>query len=183
LVKQILNNATNYKWSIQGLGMLRLYLSDEVRLHVWDNRYRIDSVSPLHTHPWNFTSDIVAGIVRQVRYTRAAHWQSGGLDYSSTLIKCGAGAHTLEEPSTVRLLAAPMETYTQGQNYMQVADEIHESFPENGTVTIITRTFKADTEHAYVLWLGNGGFVSAEPRTATESEVFSITQNALARWF
>lgn len=50
-VKTILSNPENFKWSIQGLGMLRVYLSDEVRLHIWDSRFKVPGVSPLHNHP------------------------------------------------------------------------------------------------------------------------------------
>jgi hypothetical protein len=181
LVKQILETATNFKWSLQGLGMLRLYLSDEVRLHIWDSRYRVDSVSPLHTHPWGFQSQVVAGVVRQIRYTLSENQY--GTEYSRTLIKCGPGGGPKDEVDKVRLFASTMEMYSEGQEYFQAASEIHESFPENGTVTIITRKFEADADHAYVLWLGNGGFVSAEPRPATEREVSDITTNALQRWF
>ena len=181
LVKQILQKADSYKWSIQGLGMLRLYLSDEVRLHVWDSRYRVDSVSPLHTHPWSFVSDVVAGAVRQFRYTLTD--SPHGTPYNRAMIKCGAGAFTLDAPEPVRLFTGALEQYAEGTTYGQMKDEIHESFPENGTVTIVTRQFDADRDHAYVLWQGNGGFVSAEPRTATPSEVFTITQHALGRWF
>ena len=45
-------------WSLQGLGMFRLYLSHEKRLHVWDARFRTSDVSVIHTHPWHFTSEV-----------------------------------------------------------------------------------------------------------------------------
>lgn len=183
LVKAILEKAESYKWSLQGLGMLRLYLSNEVRLHVWDDRYKIDHVSPLHTHPWNFDSEIVAGVVRQIRYEVYDAACDHLPVYNRVLIKCGANACTMSDAEQVRLFGSTLERYEEGKSYNQVADEIHESFPENGTVTAITRTFKADTEHAYVLWQGNGGFVSAEPRPATPEEVQAITKNALDRWF
>ena len=69
LVKAILKSPYELKWSVQGLGMLRTYLSDEVRLHIWDRRLQIPQVSPLHDHPWHLDSEIVAGELRQHRYT------------------------------------------------------------------------------------------------------------------
>lgn len=72
LVKQILQASVKepmaFQWSIQGLGMLRLYLSEETRMHVWSSLGRISDVSPLHTHPWSFNSIVVAGKVINKRY-------------------------------------------------------------------------------------------------------------------
>src|SRR5579859_3298084 len=56
---------------------------------------------------------------------------------------------------------------TTGQTYHQEKDEIHESLPFDGTVTLVTRTFTADRDHARVFWRGTGDFVTAEPRAAT----------------
>jgi hypothetical protein len=55
--------------------------------------------------------------------------------------------------------------------------------PNPGTVTIVERRFKADTEHAFVFYPRNEKWVSAEPRPATPEEVITITQIALRRWF
>jgi hypothetical protein len=45
LVKNILEKATSYKWSLQGFGMLRLYLSKDVRMHVWHPDFAVKKVS------------------------------------------------------------------------------------------------------------------------------------------
>lgn len=184
LIEKILRRSDAYDWSIQGLGMLRLYLSPALRLHVWDQRYRITNVSPIHDHPWAFESEVVAGAVRQVRYIPGLSRDLGGftLTFKYATIKCGEGAHTLSEPQTIHL--QPMyEEFREGEKYMQKADEIHESQPEDGTVTLCLRTFGQNRDNARVFWRGDGDFVSAEPRPATPDEVAQITQNALTRWF
>jgi hypothetical protein len=178
-VREILEKAYAYKWSIQGLGMLRLYLSDSVRLHVWDSRYRITGVSPLHTHPWSFESYVVAGMVNNRRFTESENHD--GIPFWGARIKCGAGTY-IEDQTVVRLIPGRNEMYWAGQHYCQQADEIHESNPADGTVTLVERTFRADTEHARVFW-EKGEFGSAEPRTATPEEVTDITAAALKRWF
>lgn len=185
LVKAVLSSPSGLKWSVQGLGMLRTYLSPEVRLHVWDSTPRVYNVSALHTHPWHLDSYIVCGELRQCRYkvVGVGDYLQGTLDYNEATIKCGEGACTMSEPEPVKLFRMPMESYTEGQSYYQSNDEIHESLPEEGTITLVTRTFTEDRDHARVFWQGKGGFVSAEPRTATPAEVADITQNALAKWF
>lgn len=186
IVRKILERSDAYDWSIQGLGMLRMYLNDKsqsnmLRLHVWDSRYKVVNVSPIHDHPWDFESVIVAGAVKQTRYMENAGGYSKQL-FNFCTIKCGAGACTLSEKTEI-LLSPFYEEYREGQTYTQKKSEIHESFPEDGTVTLVSRSFGEKRDEARVFWRGDGEFVSAEPRPATPDEVVAITQNALTRWF
>jgi hypothetical protein len=80
----------------------------------------------------------------------------------------------------VHLYRCPTEVYGPGECYRQEAEEIHESRPANGTLTLIHRRFKEDTEHARVFWQ-SGGFVSAEPRPAKEWEIQLVRVAALAQ--
>lgn len=179
LVKSILVHASAYAWSLQGLGMLRLYLSTEDRLHVWDTRHAIPNVSAIHDHPWGFESHVVAGRIRNYRYIREAE----GDEYKSAILQCGPGGCVKSQPKIVRLRRAEMEEWLPGEAYWQKHDEIHESQPERGTVTIVRRTFREDTEHATVFWPAKEEWVSAEPRPATPEEVAAITGFALRTWF
>lgn len=180
LVKAILTSPTRLKWSAQGLGMLRTYLSPEVRLHIWDSSLKVYGASPLHTHPWHLHSRIVAGELRQIRYTPD---DKHGQPYKKQRILCGPGTCVQSPVEEVKLAASLWERYLEGMEYTQTADEIHESLPVDGTVTLVTRTFLADANHADVYWQGGGDFVSAEPRHATPEEVQFVTQSALNRWF
>lgn len=179
LVKKILQNPLNYNWSIQGLGMLRLYLSDEVRLHVWDSRYTIRNVSVLHTHPWDFESEVIVGAVEQKRYKES----ETGAPFHFSILKCGEGGCLVSESHRVNLIEFPVESYSEGRSYTQVADEIHESFPVTGTVSIVTRKFREDRDHAKVYWRYGEEWVSAEPRIATCAEIMEITRKSLDLWF
>jgi hypothetical protein len=197
LVKAILEKATNFEWSIQGFGMLRLYLSSEVRLHVWDDRYKVPNVSTIHDHPWHFHSYVVAGKLENQRF---ALMQGAAMNVfplrepeyrvmTMGTIRCGVGgglvkacAMGAEEP--VVLYAVHREgPYTAMDSYNQRDKEIHESTPERGTVTIVERIFKTDTEHARVFWPRGEQWVSAEPRKATQEEILDITRYSLERWF
>lgn len=184
LVKNILEHASAYKWSLQGLGMLRLYLSDEVRLHVWDSRYAAGpKVAKLHTHPWNFTSFVVAGEVTDVRYEEIKNVEP---NYEYVTIKCGPGGGATCEKKPIALRWSNTKVIPVGSDYATHRLAIHESRPLDGTVTLVKRTFVADKDHANVyfpLGMDWNHETSAEPRPATDLEVNDITGYALGRWF
>lgn len=189
LVKFILENADRFPWSIQGLGMLRLYLSPAVRLHVWSGEAKRPDVSTRHDHPWDFESTIVSGYITNVlyRFTFRAPFVdtdelSGFENYMEQQIVCGPGGGMDAEPKPVELSIDHVRTYGPGETYSQDRNAIHESQPTDGTVTIIRRRAYKDTEHAHVYYRIGTIWVSAEPREATSAEVEHITQRALAVW-
>jgi hypothetical protein len=178
LVENILRHPTEFDWSVQGLGMMRVYLAPQVRLHVWDRALLVPGASPLHTHPWDFASTVVAGRMVNARFTEGA-----GEEWNKVTIKCGENACTVGEAEVVRLLAGPYEIYGETAKYQQKSTEIHWSQPEDGTVTIVERVVKGDPDHASVYWRGRGGWVDAKPRPATPDEVLAVTDRALKTWF
>lgn len=161
--------------------MLRLYLSKDVRMHVWHPDFAVKDVSTIHTHPWDFTSHVIAGSVTnhkyQLRETAAVHTHLG------QTIRCGEGGGMCGSPKRCYLYSEIPQQIGEGERYDEQAEEIHETRPEAGTVTIVERRFKADTEHASVFYPVGKQWVSAEPRPATPEEVIAITQIALRRWF
>lgn len=170
-------------WSLQGLGMLRKYLTADkrFRLHVWDSRYRTPDVSMMHTHPWDFESVVVAGGVNNHRYIRSAY---GRIPVMEMDIICGEGGGPCPaDARQVSLEGLPTESFSEGQTYTQKAEEIHVSFPTDGAVTIIDRRFHEDTETAKVFYEVDGEWVSAEPRPATTLEVMHILSNSISRYF
>lgn len=188
LTKAILEHPGDFNWTLQGLGMLRTYLSPEIRLHIWHSDFKFvedgEVASELHTHPWNFNSVVVAGRVRNYRFIESA---GTSLDSGQAIprrrqtIRCGQGGGLIGDPVDVFLSEQPTETFDEGASYAQLAQEIHRSVPDDGTVTIIEREFLEDTEHAFVYFKGD--WVSAEPRPATDEEIELITEAALERWF
>ena len=179
LIENILRHPKEFHWSTQGLGMLRIYLAQHTRLHIWDRSLLVPGVSPVHTHPWDFKSTVVVGLMRNTRFIEA----SSGERWNRVLIKCGEDACTMGEPEQILMQEQLSEQYREGDEYQQASTEIHLSHPEDGTVTIVERVFKPDTEHAYVYWRGKGAWVDAKPRPATPDEVQSVTQRALETWF
>jgi len=170
--------------------MLRTYLDDKqrYRLHIWDSSLRVPNVSPIHDHPWHLDSLIVAGVLKQIRYhiagiTSAVYYGSGySLPpeiFQMSAIKCGEGACTKTDPIKVKAYNRGLEIYGPGERYQQTKDEVHESMAEDGTVTIVNRTFEGDRDTARVFWRGEGGWVDATPRRAEQYEISSVVERAL----
>jgi hypothetical protein len=186
-IKHLLEHPDGIEWTLQGFGMLRCYLEPELRLYVCDARYKADNVSELRTYPWDFHSLVVAGRVENSRYVeiepddpqRPSH--IAARSYLRQTIRCGEGGGLVGEPEQVYLTELPTERFEEGETYSQLAEEIHASRPEDGTVTVIERRFREDAEHAYVYY--EGEWVTAEPRPASAEEVAEITGHALAEWF
>jgi hypothetical protein len=181
LAKNILENplAPGRNWSVQGLGMMRFYLNPNVRLHIWDRSLRVPGVSPIHTHPWNFTSYVVVGVVDNIKYDVG---EKSGEAASRVQIQCGSDAVMTGEVEALRLRIADVKTIRAGYSYWQDSREIHQSQPADGTVTLVVREPLTDPDHADVYWFGDGAWVDAKPRAATNEEVLRVTQHSLEIW-
>lgn len=134
LVKRILETPDAHRWTLQGLGMLRLYLSDALRLHVWDPRCAAPGASAVHDHPWDFSSLIVSGAL-----TNRLLLEVPGLEAAAdathlvSRLHCGAGGGLVDRPIRTRLVVGSVRRYEAGQLYSQVATDVHETSPDPGT--------------------------------------------------
>ena len=177
LVRSILFHCHMYQWTIQGLGMLRMYLSKDVRLHIWHSSAVVEGVSDMHTHPWDFESQVVVGRITDFLYQPALEWR--GDSYHKQSILCGEGGGLMGDPEAVNLCQARQSIFNPGMSYWRVNDQIHRTEFINGTVTLVKRTFHEDVDHAFVYWPVGKKWVDAEPRIATGDEVAEITASAL----
>lgn len=188
-VVSVLRNWTRYQWSLQGFGMLRTYVSKELRLHVWDKKFAVPRVSTIHDHPWNFGSLVVFGRIVNTRYLvhRCTHTddQVAALGirhpFVKARIRCGEKGGIVESEAVERVWLAPAapEMYDAGDSYYQRASEVHHSSYDDGTVTLVNRQFRPDTEHAHVFYKADESWVSAEPRPAEPEETREIVERAL----
>lgn len=183
MAKQILQRAHFFEWSLQGLGMLRLHLSSNVRLHVWDLRHRFPGASPIHDHlQWGLHSTILSGHLKNRLFQEEPEVGSHAAPYLYQTMRAGYGCKALHEPRRIFLKAIQEGYYSVGEHYSQRPSQIHETLPDNGTVTIMRKTPAGDTESARVFWPMGEVWGSAEPRQATPIEVAEITQYALEKW-
>ena len=176
LVHQILTHAQDYPWRMQEeIGLLGLRLDDcrTYRLHVWEPHYCVGE-PPVHDHPYHFVSTVVAGEITNSRYEESP----SGAEYSR--VRYLASDDRVRRTDTVRLSATSV-TLREGDQYAQLAHELHESRQQAGTVTIIRCSFQDVAELTVCLRDGER-FVSGRARPATLDEVKHITTRALT-WF
>jgi hypothetical protein len=152
-ILEILTNPLGRSWTVQGLGMMRTYLSETQRLHIWHSALQIPNATRIHDHPWNFTSEILFGEIHQFRATYNLFGSVIlGEDWLKQEIVCGEHGGIDSEPEPVKLQIGEIEIYREGDTYRQEAHELHDSFPIDNTVTIITREYLEDLEHARVFF-------------------------------
>jgi hypothetical protein len=200
IVASLIHHSAASDWTLQGLGMFRLDIVDlSRRLHVWvPSMFARKNVTTIHTHPWHFNSTIVAGALRNrlfTELTKPEDRQRGAL-YSKLEIVCGPGGGPSGRPRVDTSLFCHNEfSYHAGETYELWSHEIHETIPEDGTVTIIERRFPEEPgvwgalrvvplpdtprpHHAHVFFPTGIEWVSAEPRPATEDEVLEMKKIA-----
>jgi hypothetical protein len=183
LVLDCLQNWRTRQWQLQGFGMLRTYLPNDVRLHVWSGLFAIPGVTTIHDHPWDFDSLVVAGRLHNTRFhafKRLPDMPAPNA-YMMRSIKPGVGLQVIADDAPVWLRKCATETYEAGSTYRQAANEIHESRPEDGTVTLVHRR-RVGADVARSFYEADKGWVSAEPREATEHEARAIIEHSLATW-
>jgi hypothetical protein len=182
-IRAHLENPFNLKWTVQGFGMMRCYFEADkrFRLNIWDPRLAVPGVSVVHNHPWHFTSWIINGAFRNIRYMKD---ERRGVAWNYMVIKTGEGGGPMydNDKGVMRLLEREPEVYTAGHTYSQRANEVHRSDYDPGTVTINDRERVGDGEHALVFWPYQEEWVDAEPRAATWFEIADVTKRALAKW-
>jgi hypothetical protein len=175
LVLTLLRHPEDFPWRMQDIGLMGLRLDERraYRLHVWNPSLSAED-PPVHDHPYDFTSAIIVGEVTNTRYVEdAAGDEHIRLRYSLP-------DEEKRKSDTVRLSAAA-ETLREGDEYRQLAHELHASWQQPGTVTLIRCSWGAARELT-VCGGGGGGGGGGQARDATREEIKWMTAKAL-EWF
>lgn len=183
-VQSILEHSQDYKWSVSGLGMLRTYLDEETRIHIWDSSLLVPGVTLLHTHPWSFESVVIAGSIQDHRMTKlkGGPISDRGL-YDEYYIRCGAGGGVKDEPRKVRLYAQASRAYGDGHRYEHDPEDIHCTGFQEGSVTMVKRKFREDRDSAYVYAPAGEPFGNANSHPVSGLEALRIIRRSLHAWF
>lgn len=178
MVRFIIENPHRYEWSVQGLGMLRLYIGKEARLHIWDSELEYPNVSKLHNHSWeSLHSTIICGQLKNTRFLESPHL---GKLYNKRRLVCGINCEFVEESKIIKLVEYPTEIYFPGDSYSQNGAEIHlTETPVDGTITFMIRKYDGPTGNADIYWPVGTEWGTAEPREATGEEIERTTQKSL----
>jgi hypothetical protein len=175
LVLMLLQHAEDFPWRMQDIGLMSLRLDDrrEYRLHVWDPS-DCGGEPPIHDHPYDFTSTIIAGEMTNTRYEE----DPAGDEH--VRFRYSPGAEDERRSDTVRLSSSAI-TFTEGSQYLQLAHELHASWQEPGTVTAI-RCSWVDAPTLTVCLREEESWLSGQGRDATRDEIKNFTAKAL-EWF
>ncbi len=175
LVFTILRHAEDFPWRMQDIGLMGLRMDEqrEHRLHIWDPSYNVGD-SPIHDHPYDFTSNIIVGELTNTRYVE----DSTGEEYLR--FRYSLPSEDERRSDKVRLSVAT-ETFTAGGKYRQFAHELHTSGQQPGTVTVI-RCRWGEPRELTVCLRAEGSWRSGQARDATHEEVKAFTAKAL-EWF
>jgi hypothetical protein len=175
LVRTILEHAADHPWRMQAIGLLALRLDDrrQYRLHVW-NPEDGNSDPPIHDHPYDFTSTVMAGELTNTRYVEDP---TGG-EYCRE--RYAMDDETDRRGDAVRLVGAST-TFGPGDRYHQRAAELHDSHQAPGTVTVI-RCDWLDRPELTVCRRPGAPWVTGQARPATPDEIKRITAAALDRF-
>lgn len=163
-----------YEWSVQGMGMLRLYIRKVGRIHIWDSMLRYPGVSMIHNHSWDLQSTIVCGAISNVRYT----FHMDGDKYWRQIIQCGFDTKVMTPAETILLRASEPEYYGPGKVYNQRADILHRTYADDGTITIMERDLDQHGQ-AEVVWPYGEVWGNGQPRNATFAEVQTTIARAM----
>jgi hypothetical protein len=176
-IRSILEHPHGRSWRMQELGLLGLWLDDEraYRLHVWDG-LAPGGEPPIHDHPFDFTSTVIAGELVNTRYVEHAD----GAEYLRE--RYTPPDEDERRADTVRLVGAS-ETLRAGAIYHQLARELHDSRQTPGTVTLLHfDQFHDDIPELTLCRRAGTPWTSGRARPATPDEVQRITTIARARF-
>lgn len=165
------------RWRVHGIGMMQLYLPDDVRLHIWHKQLRVTNVSMMHTHAWDFTSHVLWGEVYNRRYVES-EWENDPVFHK---YKINPGPKP--EPvllGEVHCKPLKSEVFREGHSYTQKHEEIHYSNPDDGTVTLVERDRGDIDDAAFIYCHQAHPFVSAAPRTPTVGEIHEVLSEAIS---
>ncbi len=172
LVLTILQHAEDFPWRMQDIGLMGLRLDDrrEYRLHVWDPSHFVGE-PPVHDHPYDFISTVIAGQLTNTRYEE----DPSGDEY--VRFRYSPDAEGERRSDAVRL-ASTAATFTEGNQYRQLAHELHASGQQPGTVTAI-RCVWVEAPELTVCVRDERSWRSGQGRHATREEIKSFAAKAL----
>lgn len=169
-VLAILENAGGFGWSVQGFGVLRLFVGKVGRVHVWHKGLRYPNVSMVHNHSWDLKSTVVSGRLNNVRYAKSDEGHSMAKPFDGTRLLTGFDCKEIKPLPETWLREKGVELYTPGMEYAQKAAEIHRTDAEDGTVSVMLRN-EVENGEADVYWPRGTEWGTAQPRPATEAEI------------
>ena len=168
---ELLEKLARAQWTICGLGFIRAYVEDgRDRVHIWHDGFRLPGVTDIHTHPWAFTSFLLAGSIHNTRYSLYADKPIVDAEpYYQAEIVTGTGSGA-DDYRPVWIKPLSEQWLTRGDYYRQQHFEVHRTDAQPGTLTYVQREI-AGRKTGLCYWHRGAQYVSPAPRLATAEEV------------
>lgn len=160
------------KWRTHGVGFIKAYLSENLRLHIFHKMFLTPGITMHHTHPWNFQSEVLIGELTNLRLEKI----DGKPNFNEGTIDCSNFCGIEGEPQPVHLFPAVWETFVPGQIYRQRAYEIHANEAQDGTVTLMERSAERGTAKVY--WPIGTEYIDADIGTPTDAQILQAVETA-----
>ena len=126
-------------FAMQKLGVLRFQVPTDEHpdraLHLWNRDLKDRSASDIHSHPFDFSSIVLAGRIVNTQYEAVGRFKG---PYFGWVIRPGPNV-TVTDRKQYALLLHDVDTIFAGSSYRMDASEIHHTAFEDGTVTVVTK--------------------------------------------
>lgn len=182
-VRHMLDHPYRFSWSFQGLGMYRVKLTEDVRVHIWMPSEANEGVSDMHTHPWSFRSLVLAGSIRDIVYQDVGRVEDG-LPARRHEVICGPdGGGALDDGKMTGLRPLSDQVHEAGTSYKLPWNLVHRSRPQvEGTVTVLLKTEKVSDDQACVYRWPHDPFGTAEAAPPTRDDIIRAAWTARQLW-
>lgn len=148
-----------------GVGMLQMYLTPTVRLHLWHPELprSIEAFGNRHSHRFDLTSYILLGsIVDMTLQLEPKHFTGEFLLYKVMPAHFGETPIPKQDDSTHDLIVKRIRQYKQGDSYTVPLGAYHETRADDLTMTLMVKSNQVD-DWAHII-----GHKSQEPVHAME---------------
>lgn len=177
-------------WSYHGLGFIYLPLGDHRghnwRLHVWNRELGNPTASRVHTHPWHFTSYVLAGGIVDIVMAESASPPASPVaepakEFRWGMVQCGEGGGLyLTSKRTVWLSIVGCPVYAPGDFYKHLSSDLHDTVASDAVTLVARKIEPGDSKAARVFWPADTEFQHCGRRPATIEEVRMARAAALA---
>lgn len=137
-----------------GVGMIQLYLTDTIRLHVFHPSLpaKLEAFGNRHNHRFDLLSTVLLGAIVDVQLSPRYHPPGKFRLYEVTPahLYTGKEVPVLADASNYILEMTGIRKVTEGHFYSMAAGEFHETRAEGLTVTLMEKSNQVDT-HARII--------------------------------
>lgn len=131
----------------QPIGVFQLKIDDHVRYHFYHPDWPAKGANEFHNHRYSFTSEILAGCLKQEIFSVVPD-EDG--DFQCMSVTCKKGSDVLDMHN-VSLFPIGSQTFVAGSSYFTEAHTFHIVKPAGPTITRVKRNIAQMRERAEII--------------------------------